>query len=465
MPERKAGVTDYSKWENIELSDDESDVHPNIEKGTWFRLKHQQRVQREEQEAKDRAELAAAVKAAEEALAQLPEDSADRQKHLDIIEDAKSKVAKMDKNKKWNVDNICTVKEERTIVNHETSGHSDGFALPQQTDKDRKFLKDGVMSEDAKVHSYQEYCDRHKELLEEFGNLKTMDETRAMMEEHGDVLLQEHSNWYFLMACLEAEMAGQRDKMKRRCRQSQVLSSITELAKTEGRHPGNIIAPFFERLKSPERFSVFVQGVDQFAKRIEERAIAKKQEEALGLPPGGDVYSEGQVVEATGLKGCPELNGIRGEVKGRLKNGRVGVRFPEPFGEKAIKEDNLLPVPLSQLKEEQEEQERREKDPSYCWWLPNDMPREDRLGPGGLDPIEVFASLPRCLQDAFRSREMQPLHDAIAQLEPAEAEVHLKKCSLAGLWNPNGASEAEEEAEQPAEAKPAEQPKPKGPLL
>lgn len=24
---------DYSKWDNIELSDDEEDVHPNIDKG------------------------------------------------------------------------------------------------------------------------------------------------------------------------------------------------------------------------------------------------------------------------------------------------------------------------------------------------------------------------------------------------------------------------------------------------
>ena len=41
---------DYSKWDNIELSDDESDCHPNIEKESWFRMKHRSRVEREETE-------------------------------------------------------------------------------------------------------------------------------------------------------------------------------------------------------------------------------------------------------------------------------------------------------------------------------------------------------------------------------------------------------------------------------
>jgi cell division cycle protein 37 len=37
---------DYSKWDKIELSDDEDDVHPNIDKDSWFRWKHQARVER-----------------------------------------------------------------------------------------------------------------------------------------------------------------------------------------------------------------------------------------------------------------------------------------------------------------------------------------------------------------------------------------------------------------------------------
>ena len=44
---------DYSKWDNIELSDDESDLHPNIDKDSWFRMKHRSRLEREEKEDKE----------------------------------------------------------------------------------------------------------------------------------------------------------------------------------------------------------------------------------------------------------------------------------------------------------------------------------------------------------------------------------------------------------------------------
>lgn len=48
---------DYSKWDNIELSDDEEDVHPNIERESWFRMKHRSRVEREEHEDKDKKRI------------------------------------------------------------------------------------------------------------------------------------------------------------------------------------------------------------------------------------------------------------------------------------------------------------------------------------------------------------------------------------------------------------------------
>jgi cell division cycle protein 37 len=47
----------YSKWDNIELSDDEDDVHANIDRESWFRMKHRSRVEREENEDKDKKNI------------------------------------------------------------------------------------------------------------------------------------------------------------------------------------------------------------------------------------------------------------------------------------------------------------------------------------------------------------------------------------------------------------------------
>eukprot|EP01064_Diplonema_japonicum_P001087 TRINITY_DN10698_c0_g1_i1.p2 TRINITY_DN10698_c0_g1~~TRINITY_DN10698_c0_g1_i1.p2 ORF type:complete len:456 (+),score=159.24 TRINITY_DN10698_c0_g1_i1:1620-2987(+) len=452
---RKAGITDYSKWDNIELSDDESDVHPNIEKGTWFRLKHQQRVQREEEEAKEVEQLTKDMAEAKEKLGQ-DISASEKEKQQAIIDKAKARLEKMEKNKKWNVDNICKVKEERTLVNHENASgsHSDGYSLPPSTEKDKSFMKGDALSEDTKVQSYQEYEEKYKDLLDSFSCLKSIEDTHKMLLENGNILLQEHASWHLLLGCLEMEMAGKRDKMKIMARQSQVLSSITELAKTERRHPGNIVNPFFEKLKDPKRFSVFLEGVDSFAQRIVDRAVEKKKEQDLGLPPGGDKYSEGMIVEITGLKGAAHLNGLRAEIKGRLKSGRIGVIVPE-HGEKALKEENLIVIDLATLKKEQEEKEELESSPDYCWWLPNDVPREERLGPGGVDPVELFKELPRCLQDAFRSREIEPLHKAIEELGNEDAEKWLKKCTAAGLWNAEGNTEGDTEEEPPKKPTPA----------
>eukprot|EP00756_Hemistasia_phaeocysticola_P060530 Hpha_TRINITY_DN4105_c0_g1::TRINITY_DN4105_c0_g1_i1::g.194654::m.194654 len=73
------------------------------------------------------------------------------------------------------------------------------------------------------------------------------------------------------------------------------------------------------------------------------------------LPPGQNAqsaaqkpavmpYPTGMLVEATGLKAMPLLNGRRGRVKG-VQGDRITVDFPEPFGEKALKPVNLIPVP------------------------------------------------------------------------------------------------------------------------
>lgn len=44
---------DYSKWDHIEISDDEDDTHPNIDTPSLFRWRHQARVERMEKQKAD----------------------------------------------------------------------------------------------------------------------------------------------------------------------------------------------------------------------------------------------------------------------------------------------------------------------------------------------------------------------------------------------------------------------------
>ncbi|CAH1953457.1 unnamed protein product [Acanthoscelides obtectus] len=94
--------------------------------------------------------------------------------------------------------------------------------------------------------------------------------------------------------------------------------------------------------------------------------------------------------------------------------------------------------------------------------------KKNRLGPGGLDPVEVFETLPDELKKCFESQDVQLLQDTIDKMDVNEAKYHIKRCVDSGLWVPDahkktsdeagdaGASTAEDEPEKTAESQKAE---------
>ncbi|XP_006875148.1 PREDICTED: hsp90 co-chaperone Cdc37 [Chrysochloris asiatica] len=82
--------------------------------------------------------------------------------------------------------------------------------------------------------------------------------------------------------------------------------------------------------------------------------------------------------------------------------------------------------------------------------------RKKRLGPGGLDPVEVYESLPEELQKCFDAKDVQMLQDAISKMDPTDAKYHMQRCIDSGLWVPNSKS---------SEAKEKEEAGPEDPLL
>ncbi|NXU94764.1 CDC37 protein, partial [Xiphorhynchus elegans] len=63
--------------------------------------------------------------------------------------------------------------------------------------------------------------------------------------------------------------------------------------------------------------------------------------------------------------------------------------------------------------------------------------RQKRLGPGGLDPVDVYESLPPELQKCFDVKDVQMLQDTISKMDPTEAKYHMQRCIDSGLWVPN----------------------------
>ncbi|XP_076838794.1 hsp90 co-chaperone Cdc37 [Brachyhypopomus gauderio] len=79
--------------------------------------------------------------------------------------------------------------------------------------------------------------------------------------------------------------------------------------------------------------------------------------------------------------------------------------------------------------------------------------KQKRLGPGGLDPVEVYDSLPLEMQKCFDEKDVQMLQEAISKMDPTEAKLHMKRCIDSGLWVPNTQTDEEVEKEEEPQVK------------
>lgn len=68
--------------------------------------------------------------------------------------------------------------------------------------------------------------------------------------------------------------------------------------------------------------------------------------------------------------------------------------------------------------------------------------RQQRLGPGGLDPVEVFETLPDSLKKCFESQDVQMLQDTLLAMSREDAEYHMDRCVKSGLWVPDAKTKA-----------------------
>ncbi|KAB5523801.1 hypothetical protein PHYPO_G00156580 [Pangasianodon hypophthalmus] len=80
--------------------------------------------------------------------------------------------------------------------------------------------------------------------------------------------------------------------------------------------------------------------------------------------------------------------------------------------------------------------------------------KKKRLGPGGLDPVEVYDALPPEMQKCFDEKDIQMLQDAISKMDPTEAKYHMKRCIDSGLWVPNSRTGDDGEKEEEKEEEP-----------
>lgn len=435
-------IFNYKKWDNIELSDDESDLHPNIDKDSWFRMKHRHRLEREEKE--------------DEEIRVLRRESAEDQRRLNVVlarmkslqsganadsEDAEyedpealegeanelqgridARNAKINgylERRKWNIDNICQVKEEATVVNNNKSaslkaedfkptGKTEALsaskpaaaatadkapaapaaaaapaatstAVTKSSSSSASAAAPGpvISRERVAMMSYNDFAIEYEAVLETYSTIRDLEATKEYLFKNCHILLHEHAVSYLLLSALEDEMNMKFERMKIVSRQSQILSHITELGQSTRRDPRDVILPFFMRIMEPAYRAGFDEAVNDFIRRIQKRAIEKRVE----------------------------------------------------------------------MQKERYEDQRQEAP----------------LGPGGLNPFDVLEALPEDMRTAFEEQDTEALHEILGKMPTKQARHWMKQCVDSGLWVPSpesarlfsgegGDDDDDEEEETPAAA-------------
>ncbi|KAK0095223.1 hypothetical protein PV326_008922 [Microctonus aethiopoides] len=372
-------MVDYSKWKNIEISDDEDDTHPNIDTPSLFRWRHQARVERMEEQKKEqeeierkKAETLEKLQKTKEKIAALEKEKADSP-DLNMMKNALQEL-ELEKEKVMSKEDELKKKEKLMPWNVDTIGHA-GFTKTIINTKPRKGEDDSELPDDVREQRMNEFVKENEKKLKKYGMLRRYDDSKQYLQDNPHLACEYTAN-YLVIWCINLEMEEKSDLMEHVAHQCICMQYILELSKQLDVDPRACFSSFFSRIQiaDPEYKKSFDDEVASFKDRIRKRA-AEKVAEAI---------------------------------------------------KKAEEEDKLA-----------------------------------RLGPGGLDPVEVFESLPEPLQKCFEAQDIPLLQQTIATMPVDEAKYHIRRCIDSGLWVPDakanekekqdGTEEEDEEAEEEQE--------------
>ncbi|KAH8408109.1 hypothetical protein KR222_008850 [Zaprionus bogoriensis] len=363
-------MVDYSKWKNIEISDDEDETHPNIDTPSLFRWRHQARVERMAESEKEKEELKkkrqsyqARLMDVKERIAKKEGDEAALKQELEKIENEgkeldriENDMLKKEKKTPWNVDTISKPGFEKTVINKKAG------RKPEEQ-----------LSEEEREQRMKQFVKDNEKLCKQYGMLRKYDDSKRFLQEHLDLVCEETAN-YLVIWSINLEMEEKHELMAHVAHQCICMQYILELAKQLDVDPRACVSSFFSKIQhcAPEYRQQFESEIEGFKGRIQKRAQEKIQEA------------------------------------------------------------------MAQAEEEE---------------------KQERMGPGGLDPADVFESLPDELKACFESRDIELLQKTIATMPVDEAKYHMKRCVDSGLWVPN-AADAPLATDEPAAAETKEQQQP-----
>ncbi|KAH8302078.1 hypothetical protein KR044_002522 [Drosophila immigrans] len=269
-------MVDYSKWKNIEISDDEDETHPNIDTPSLFRWRHQARVERMAESEKEREDIKTKRQSYQARLIDVKEriskkdgDEAALKKELEKIENEgkeldrqENEILKKDKKTPWNVDTISKPGFEKTVINKKAG---------------RK--PDENLTEEEREQRLKQFVKDNEKLCKEYGMLRKYDASKRFLQSNLHLVCEETAN-YLVIWSINLEMEEKHELMAHVAHQCICMQYILELAKQLDVDPRACVSSFFQKIEhcGVEYRQQFESEIEGFKERIQKRAQEKIQE-------------------------------------------------------------------------------------------------------------------------------------------------------------------------------------------
>lgn len=366
----------YSKWDNIEVSDDEDDTHPNIDTPSLFKWRHEARVQRMEEQKQKEEKLLKDKQAAEKELArkkalldkaktgesavaktinvdELSKELKEVEKKKKELDKAEAEMEQEKKKQPLNVDTISKPGFDHSSINKSKS----------------KWEQERELTEEEKSERMTKFIKEHRDEIRKFGMLRKWEDSKRYLQENFHLVCEDTAN-DLVVWCVNLEIEEKHELMEHVAHQVISLQFMLELSKQLDVDPRSTVNTFFYRMEKAKQ-----ADDQQYIKGFNEELVAFKD--------------------------------------------RIRKRAKEK-----------VDAAVAEYEEEE---------------------KQKRIGPGGLDPADVFESLPEELQKCFESQDIELLKETMTKLSEEDARYHLDRCIKSGLWVPDAnKARADEGAENEA---------------
>lgn len=276
------------------MSDDEDDTHPNIDTPSLFRWRHQARVERMEEQQKEKEALDAKKRAHEmkiqemrQKIAHTADNSTDLKKDLENLEKEAKKLHIEEENLKkkekltpWNADTICKPGFEKTVIN--------------QKSKQKPYEE---MTDEEKEQHMKQFVKENEKLIKDYGMLRKYEDSKKFLLDHFNLVHEDTAN-YLVIWCINLEMEDKHELMTHVAHQTICMQYILELGKQMDVDPRSCVGSFFDRIpvadvqyknQFQDEIKAFISRIEKRAKEKVEIAIkeAEEEERQARLGPGG----------------------------------------------------------------------------------------------------------------------------------------------------------------------------------